>query len=327
MKSKVVFYLIGISVFFSCGNHTEVVERSEKEYKVITDSIESVMPGQLFVNADYILWTNPFTTEKNVHILDKKMGNEILKIVNTGKGPEEFITPSVGYVQDNKVFVFDLNSDKAAYYQLSAEGSSDVEFIKRDRQGETRYLEVSQGQLLSFNPLLEKPFKFNNEFWGKLPFDQSIKNNGSVSQGNILYNSDRQYLIYSTMSFSYLSIYQIKDGKINFISEKKKEFDYDIVDGEMKLNRKRKGASEMALTSDYIVTLERDYVTDDMDESTVGRDFTKLPHTVFLYDYDLNLKKILNLGMPILRIAADPKENYLYAIGINPDFMIIKCDL
>lgn len=81
------------------------------------------------------------------------------------------------------------------------------------------------------------------------------------------------------------------------------------------------------MTSNFIVTLERDYQSDPTDEDTVGRDFSKLPQTVFLYDYDLNLRKIVNVGMPVLQLAADPYHNTVYAIGINPDFTIVKFDI
>ncbi len=324
MKS---IYIIIIFTLFACTNRNEYAERSKKEFTILSDSIESIMPGKLLVYADYIIWTDPFTIEEHVHILDKVTGKEISKIVKIGEGPEEFITPSVEYAQNNRLFVFDLNLEKVAYYPLDNIFSSNIQFTRLENQGETRYFELTEGQLLSFNPSLEKPFKWNNKYWGKLAFDQSIKNNESVSQGNVLYNPYSKYIVYSCMSYPYLSLYQMKNDEIVFISEKKRDFDYNIVKGELKIDRKRRGAAEMALTSDYIITLERDYKTDDTDESTVGRDFNKLPHTIFLYDYSLNLKKILDLGIPLLRLAADPKNNTLYAIGVDPDFILIKCDL
>lgn len=33
------------------------------------------------------------------------------------------------------------------------------------------------------------------------------------------------------------------------------------------------------------------------------------------------------LGMPILRLAVSPQKNQLYAIGINTDFVLVKCEL
>lgn len=52
-----------------------------------------------------------------------------------------------------------------------------------------------------------------------------------------------------------------------------------------------------------------------------------VPRTVFVYDYDGKLLKIVNLGMPVMRIAADGRSNALYVIGVNPDFALAKYDL
>ncbi|MFQ7087864.1 MAG: hypothetical protein ACLRTD_26045 [Bacteroides sp.] len=62
------------------------------------------------------------------------------------------------------------------------------------------------------------------------------------------------------------------------------------------------------MTKDYIVTLERDREVDPLDERTVGRNASK-PRTVFVYDYDGKLLKIVNLGMPV-RIAADGRSTF-----------------
>ena len=95
----------------------------------------------------------------------------------------------------------------------------------------------------------------------------------------------------------------------------------------MILDRTRMGAMELALTKDYIVTVQRDYQTDPTDESRVGWDFSMLPQTLFVYDYQSNLKRIIDFKMPILRIGSDIKNNTIYAIVVNPDFCLVKYDI
>jgi hypothetical protein len=80
----------------------------------------------------------------------------------------------------------------------------------------------------------------------------------------------------------------------------------------------------MALTKDFIVTIQRDYEDDPTDESKVGRDIGKLPQTLFVYDYDGNLLKTINYSVPIGRIAGDIKTNTIYAIYADPDFKLGK---
>ena len=81
------------------------------------------------------------------------------------------------------------------------------------------------------------------------------------------------------------------------------------------------------MSKDYIIALQRDYTVDDMDERKVGRDVSKCPRTVFLYDYDGNLRKIVDLGIPVMRIAADHRSNVLYAIGADPEYLLVKFEL
>lgn len=95
----------------------------------------------------------------------------------------------------------------------------------------------------------------------------------------------------------------------------------------MILNKKRNGAATLTLTKDYIVTLPRDYQSDPIHESKVGRNFTKIPQTLFLYDYNSNLKKAVHLNTPILRITSDPESNTVYAIVVDPEFTLIRCEL
>ena len=102
---------------------------------------------------------------------------------------------------------------------------------------------------------------------------------------------------------------------------------YIITDDDIIFDRKIKGASDVCMSKDYIITLERDREKDPVDESIVRRDISKFPHTVFLYDYTGNLLKIVDVGMPIMRIVACSNSNTLYMIGGNPDYVLAKCEL
>jgi hypothetical protein len=85
--------------------------------------------------------------------------------------------------------------------------------------------------------------------------------------------------------------------------------------GKFQPDRTKNGVSDLTLSKDYIVCKQRDYEKDDMDESTVGMDVSKLPHTVFLYSYkNLKLEGIVDLGLPVLRIACSEDNNTLYAV-------------
>lgn len=42
------------------------------------------------------------------------------------------------------------------------------------------------------------------------------------------------------------------------------------------------------------------------------------------YDYNLQLVKIVDLGILILRIGSNPNENTIYLIGVKEDFVLAK---
>lgn len=89
----------------------------------------------------------------------------------------------------------------------------------------------------------------------------------------------------------------------------------------------RYAPTAIAITKDYIVSIERDEERPSASlhsnrSTDGGRRFSKATPTVFVYDYDLNLLKIVDVGMPVFRIAADCWSNEVYLIGVNPDFCI-----
>ena len=99
----------------------------------------------------------------------------------------------------------------------------------------------------------------------------------------------------------------------------------------LRINEVRNPApSAIALTKDYIVTIERDKRTkettvESRSENRFLRSFSKSPQTLFVYDYNFQLKRILNTRIPMFRLAATGNDNVLYFIGVKDEFCIAKC--
>ena len=70
-----------------------------------------------------------------------------------------------------------------------------------------------------------------------------------------------------------------------------------------------------------------DEVEETMDRKTEGRDMSSIPSSLFVYDYNLNLKKIINMPFRMLRLCGDVESNTVYAMAINPEFELISIDL
>jgi ADP-heptose:LPS heptosyltransferase len=74
------------------------------------------------------------------------------------------------------------------------------------------------------------------------------------------------------MLFPYMAAYRKKGDTFELVWEYKKEVDYTVSSGKITLNEPKGGMMEMALTKDYIVTLERDTKDDLKGNTKAGRE-------------------------------------------------------
>ena len=128
-----------------------------------------------------------------------------------------------------------------------------------------------------------------------------------------------------------MSIYKFNEKDFNFslLNEVIEDYFYNRIDDNyLTADPNKKGIRGLTLSKDFIILQKRDYKSDNTNENEVNlNSFDKLPKTVFLYDYKGNLKHIVNLEKPILRIAANINDNMLYIITTNPEYIIMKYDL
>jgi hypothetical protein len=253
------------------------------------------MPGQLLVSENYILWTNPFHSDKYIHILDKKTNMEIGEMLSIGNGPDELITPNITVYPNDKILAFDFNADKK--FILSIDNAlQHINDILYKHTGNykttTRIIALKENEYISLFPSEKEPFWFFNEetgksyLFGSLPVDEAINNSYDVFQGLLAWNPVRNCVVYSTFRFPYIAIYKEKKGKFELENTYISHKDYQIIDNKFVYDNSEQGIQELALTLEYIVTIQRDRMTDQTDDRTVERDFNRLPHTVFLYNYE-----------------------------------------
>ena len=196
---KVILLLQFCLLLSACSyNENMETERITMEPTIVYDNIESRMPGMLMVCGEFAVWTDPFVTEGQSHILDLKEKKEIGKFVNVGNGPKEFITPAFSLSDDKELIVHDMNGDKMAIYAIgnAQEGQKPAgSFFDKKTQGLTRLIKIGNNDFISFDPNSTFPFQTaNGHNFGKYPFGNEIDNNYNVSQGNIAYNPDKKNL-------------------------------------------------------------------------------------------------------------------------------------
>ncbi|MDR1895180.1 MAG: hypothetical protein LBR10_00125, partial [Prevotellaceae bacterium] len=318
----------------ACGHNQKIeVERLSLAPVEVAHDLESMMPGQLLLSDNYILWTDPFHSEKFIHILNRTTGEEIGQMLSKGNGPDELISPNISVLPEDKILAFDVNMNKKMLLSIENALQQKNEILQKqtgDYATTTRMISLGQHDFISFTPSNRQPFLFFNEQtddshpFGSLPVEENVNNAYDVFQGSLAWHPIRKCLVYTTFRLPYMAVYTKKHNRFEIENTRMENKDYQIIEGNFKYNNPEHGAQELTLTADYIVTIQRDRTVDQTDENRVGRDFTKLPHTVFLYNYKLQLLKIIDLGIPLLRLASDPTQNTVYAIGINPDFTLVK---
>jgi hypothetical protein len=309
------------------------------ELKVLNDEILTNFPGGLYVLNEHIAWFEPFTSGHFLHLLDKNSGTEVSSFGNIGQGPHEYVSPMVSdNIWNNCLYVSDANGNTRGYFSVdrfAETGDAFIELTKEDS------LIRSMGYNMRLEDHLFVGFNRNNEEkayklyskgvekdFGEYILPDKKQNFGTT----ILYNPDKELLITGSWDVNYFSCYKKDDDNFRLIWENREEYKYRednnrVVfahSGDVDFDNSRKGIYGMALTKDFIVALQRDYENDPTDESQVGRNFEKLPQTLFVYDYDGNLQKIINYNVPIGRIAGDIKTNTIYTIYADPDFILGK---
>lgn len=337
MKSIKYLFIAAIAILSSCsGKNVEVQRISNQAYKVVSDSIYSRMPGSIFYQDGIVYWQDVPAFEKFVHAIDVKTQTEIISFANKGEGPHDFTAPELSLAPEVGLYINDGNKPLEILYQIDDRANLSTQIRKYENNPmATRLLHLDNGATLFLCPDKNELFHIHGEdtpdiSFGERPIKDEISNAYDVFQGNVNYHPKKKMLVYSNLTFPYLAIYKHSaDGNWSRTNELKEDWDYTISEGELRYSPEgKKAAMEMALTDDYIVLLQRDtQVEETVSSKERGRSMALLPHSLFIYDYDLQLKKIINMPFPMLRLCGDAETNTVYAMCVNPEFELISIDL
>lgn len=337
MKTKVnVIVLISISIItiLSCkGRNAKDNEESYKiEYlkpQVVTfyDSVYTSFPGKLLVTNDYVSWTEPKSAVNFLHIVNRCNAKKVTAVGNIGGGPYDFTAPFVEKGLGNEIVIYDLIRKKKASIQIDSLNRG----IKYEGTAVTkeplRFCKLSEDKEMVFSASASSPFGIIDGmhiyYSGKFPIENpeiSERSKYNRFQGVTAYNPVNEILLYSTYSFRYMALYKREDVRWRLVKETKVP-NYTIKNGSIRFEKKENGVSEVAMTKNYIVTAE--YRDKDVTEKDLGQDQYVLPEVLCLYDYNLHLRKVLEIGKPIMRIGGNPDSDTIFAIIENPEYEIV----
>lgn len=338
MKKKFLLYSLCLLTFIACKSGSTEIERlTLSPSSTIQDSLFTQLPGSLILCNNYLVWEDPFNPNYFLHVVDINAKKEIGTMGLIGRGPKEFITPLSISSIGNKIFTYDLNQNKQAYYSIDSMLANKDPFILLPPlpiEDCLDIVQIAEGEFISTHPQNEQLFQWIHQdstvsFFGKSPIKEKLKDYYNSRQGTLFYNPYNQKLIYSARLFPYIALYEKEGNNFQLKWEKvsSKNF-YEIKNGNIHFIEEAQVPHGIILTKDYIITLEKEENTSTPTKRTAGiRDLSQVPNTIFVYDYDFNLKKIIDMGMPILRIETKGNSNTIYAVGIDLDFCIVTYEI
>ncbi|MEI3419736.1 MAG: BF3164 family lipoprotein [Butyricimonas faecihominis] len=338
MKKKFLLYSLCLLTFIACKSGSTEIERlTLSPSSTILDSLFTQLPSSLILCNNYLVWEDPFNPNYFLHVVDINAKKEIGTMGLIGRGPKEFITPLSISSIGNKIFTYDLNQNKQAYYSIDSMLANKDPFILLPPlpiEDCLDIVQIAEGEFISTHPQNEQLFQWIHQdstvsFFGKSPIKEKLKDYYNSRQGTLFYNPYNQKLIYSASLFPYIALYEKEGNNFQLKWEKvsSKNF-YEIKNGNIHFIEEAQVPHEIILTKDYIITLEKEENTPTPTKRTAGiRDLSQVPNTIFVYDYDFNLKKIIDMGMPILRIETKGNSNTIYAVGIDLDFCIVTYEI
>jgi hypothetical protein len=304
---------------------------------VIADSLYLSFPGEMRVTSTHILLETPFDVDGMLKIYDRATGREAGWVGKIGQGPGEWNAPKTGNILGDKVLIFDLNLPK---YVFAEAGNMYREISGMDAQQRMNYrpdkmLFTDDGLFITADYMETPPFRLiaNGDTLpgGHYPFPETISNTFDRFQGPLALHPGKRIVAYGIIEHPYLALYRIRSGGLEPVWEKQfKPADYSVTDGKLRWGPNQPaGVKELTFTRDYIacLTMDRENRENRVSMYSRGQEIKVSLCTVYLFDYEGNLRYILEPETHIIRLASDTESNLLYAVGIHPDFRMVTFDL
>lgn len=333
MKRNYFFCLLGMALLSGChsGQEREVV-REKATAQVLHNDIMTRMPGTMVVVGDYVVWEDPFARDYFVNVHEASTGKLVGKMGKVGEGPNEFITGGISaHCVGDRLFAADSNGQNRGFLSVDSLVAGKEPFRPLDfaqREVRPKMTELQHGVFVKRTEDGDEAyFKANirghESTFGVYPVKDVREHLGMT----LAYDSVSGMLACASFTIPYLSLYQKQGDTFKLLWEEEAEIGYDVSRGKIVPDQRVGGIFGLSLTKDYVVSLHRDWENEPLDGPVQGRDERLIPHLVYLYDYDSHLVKVVDLGMPVVRIASDRRSNTLYGIGLNPDYMLVKYEL
>lgn len=331
LLAVVLNVIIAFAFCTSCSQKSMKTERVQVSPKVLTDSLFIKNAASFICIGDYLVLQDPRQGSNFLKIYDTK-GHLVSEVGQIGSGPEEFILPECIPFGKNKF----LTWNRYGTFQ-TAVSSPDNQFRPEFKNfhffnGKNQSIQLCEnGNFIAYDPTkdqvitLYSPDGKEIASAGKLPFPSNIADREHFYSGKIVYNPENQTLLLYLEVLPYAATFKVTSSNISLLNERTfGNPEYTINGDQMQVKEGGKDCLVgCCLTEDFIISImnDPDYTGNDNSQSSPKR------YTVGVFDYDFNLVKIVNLGMPRYNLAASGEDNIFYAIVQNPENSIVEIEL
>lgn len=331
LLAVVLNVIIAFAFCTSCSQKSMKTERVQVSPKVLTDSLFIKNAASFICIGDYLVLQDPRQGSNFIKIYDTK-GHLVSEVGQIGNGPEEFILPECIPFGKNKF----LTWNRYGTFQ-TAVSSPENQFRPEFKNfhvfnGKNQSIQLCEnGNFIAYDPAKDQVITLyspdGKEIASacKLPFPSNIADREHFYSGKIVYNPENQTLLLYLEVLPYAATFKVTSSNISLLNERTfGNPEYTINEDQMQVKEGGKDCLVgCCLTEDFIISImnDPDYTGNDNSQSSPKR------HTVGVFDYDFNLVKIVNLGMPRYNLAASGEDNTFYAIVQNPENNIVEIEL
>ena len=345
MKKGIIFLFIVFSLY-SCKNKSDdILSLFNDKYKEIhqiqsipCDSFIISQDGDMLLSGDRIVMLDP-NSQFHFILFDKKNARFIKRFVPKGNGPEEFLYIKNFQVKDDstlllfepfkkKMTEYTFNNDKNTEYDYSLKA---VEWTEADPLYAIKtenYFVLTNCQEEGFFSLCDKNGKKIGAFFSypaKNAQESSYDNvyKAFAYQGGVLSRPQSDQFVYFSYNAPIVQFYHAKNDSIVKIKEHLFRYvDYKI-DGETSAMNAQApfGFLTGYATRRYVYLPYSGKSTKEKGSSA------STGEKILVFDWEGNPVSCIQLDIPIRGICVDENDKQMWAIGFDPDPVLITFSL
>jgi hypothetical protein len=319
----------------SCQQQKDI-EKRKIDSKTIISSIPARIVQVTHIKDSLAIFERPMENQF-IELYNLNTTKKIASVGKKGKGPGEFVTPSLDGLFNNRITILDENLNKCGIFSLNNILTKEKDLVKTIKLNEYTnnarlvYIsEYNENQFIGASYFTEQPFMLFNsngitKKFGKYPIEGEINNKPQVFQGDFYYDSQRKLLLYSSFNIGYIALYNIENeinAKMvweNYYLDK----DYHLNDKKLKWNSSQdRGFFDVTISKDYVIGL----LKKNAKQKDLMRNAESAPRHMLVFKINTGtLTKEYNLDKPVASVACEShKNNIAYCVGFNPDWCLLK---